>query len=113
MHCALLCYQGDHCILFEIAPFGFIYRILKSNDVNRNLNAVKKLPVLSAFIAVMINKKKKVKEWPFKWYTCNEVCRYFSGVDIGWTFNPRHLFKKLLKYKAKRNYELLAHWRRT
>ena len=113
VHCALLCYEGDQCILFEIAPSGFAYRILRSNDVNKNLEAIKKLPALSAFIAVIIKKKKKVKEWPFKWYTCNEVCRYFSGVDIGWTFNPKHLFKKLIKFKDKRNYELLACWRRS
>ncbi len=112
VHCALLCYQGDHCILFEIAPFGFIYRILRSNDVNKNLNAVKKLSALSAFIAVKIKEPKRIKEFFLKWYTCNEVCRYFSGIDIGWTFNPKHLFKKLLKFKDKRNYELLACWRR-
>lgn len=112
VHSALLCYEGDHCILFEIAPFGFIYRILRSNDVNKNLDSIKKLPMLSAFIAVWIKEKKKVKEWPLKWYTCNEVCRYFSGVEIGWTFNPKHLYKKLIKHKDKTNYELLAHWRR-
>ncbi|WP_218814182.1 hypothetical protein [Rickettsiella endosymbiont of Dermanyssus gallinae] len=99
--------------MFEISPFGFIYRILKSNDVNKNLNAIKKLPCLSAFIAVMVKEKKKIKEWPIKWYTCNEVCRYFSGVAIGWTFNPKHLYNKLLSHQKKRNYELLAHWRRT
>ncbi len=85
VHCALLCYEGDQCILFEIAPAGFAYRILRSHDVNKNLEAIKKLPALSAFIAVMVKEKKKIKEWPFKWYTCNEVCRYFSGVDVGWT----------------------------
>ncbi|HEY2567207.1 MAG TPA: portal protein [Candidatus Aquirickettsiella sp.] len=42
VHCALLCYESDHCILFEIAPSGFTYRILKSNDVNKNLNAINK-----------------------------------------------------------------------
>lgn len=113
IHCALLCYEGDHCILFEIAPTGFIYRILKSSDVNKNLNAIKKLPMLSAFIAIFVKEKKKVREWPIKWYTCNEVCRYFSGIDIGWTFNPKHLFKKLIQLKEQRNYELLSCWRRS
>ena len=112
VHSALLCYEGDQCILFEIAPIGFAYRILRSNDMNKNLEAIKKLRCLSAFIAVMVKEKKKIKEWPFKWYTCNEVCRYFSGIAIGWTFNPKHLYQKLLKYKDKSNYELLAHWRR-
>ena len=106
VHSALLCYEGNRCILFEIAPTGFIYRILKNSD------AIKKLPSLSAFIAVFVKEKKKVKEWPIKWYTCNEVCRYFSGIDIGWTFNPKFLFKKLMKFKDKRNYELLSCWRR-
>lgn len=112
VHSALLCYEGDQCILFEISPFGFIYRILKSNDVNKNLESIKKLPMLSAFIATYIKEPKKVKDFFIKWYTCNEVCRYFSGIDIGWTFNPKHLYQKLLKYKDKTNYELLAHWRR-
>jgi hypothetical protein len=112
VHSALLCYEGDRCILFEIAPTGFIYRILNNSDVNKNLNAIKKLSMLSAFIAVWVKEKKKVREWPIKWYTCNEVCRYFSGVDIGWTFNPKHLLKRLIKYKNKRNYELLSYWRR-
>ncbi|MDQ8039628.1 MAG: hypothetical protein REH83_04405 [Rickettsiella sp.] len=67
VHSALLCYEGDQCILFEIAPFGFIYRILRSNNVNKNLEAIKKLSCLSAFIAIMIEEKKHVKEWPFKW----------------------------------------------
>lgn len=66
VHSALLCYEGDLCILFEIAPFGFAYRILQSNDVNKNLDAIKKLPALSAFITVLIKEKKKIKEWPFK-----------------------------------------------
>ena len=59
VHSDLLCYAGDPCILFEIAPAGFAYRILRSNDVNKNLEAIKKLPVLSAFIAVVIKEKKR------------------------------------------------------
>lgn len=113
IHCALLCYQGDQCILFEIARTGFIYRFMKLNSVNKNIDVIKKLPMLSAYIAVFIRKAKKINEWPFKWHTCNEVCPFFSGINIGWTFNPKHLYQKLLKYKDKSNYELLAHWRRT
>jgi len=113
VHCALLCFQGDHCILFEIAPSGFNYRILRSNDINKNLDNIKNLPMLTSFIVTFIKKPKKVREFPIKWYTCNEVCRYFSGIDIGWTFNPRHLYQKLFRYKDRTNYELLAHWRRT
>jgi hypothetical protein len=112
IHCALLCYQGDHCVLFEIAPHGFHYRLLNSRDMVKNLEAIKKMSCLSAYIAVFVKEKTKVGEWPFKGYTCNEVCRYFSGVAIGWTLNPKHLFKKLMKFKETRNYELLAHWRR-
>lgn len=39
--------------------------------------------------------------------TCNEFTRLITGVDIGFTFNPIHLFKKLLKYDSIRNYHIV------
>lgn len=48
------------------------------------------------------------REWfPLTVQSCNEFARFLTGVDIGFTINPLHLYKKLLKYDRKRNYHIL------
>lgn len=39
--------------------------------------------------------------------TCNEWARMIAGVDIGFTLNPHHLFKKLVRFDDQRNYSIL------
>lgn len=77
------------------------------------INKLTRIPSLTALICVYVEQKVISKIWsPLMIRSCNEVLRPLSSVDIGFTFNPYHLYTKLLKYQYSRNYEILRHWRR-
>lgn len=111
-HCNIICYDGDIYLLIELSKHGITYRQVKAKDSYSLLRNLKVIKSLSAMITVNIEQPFTM-EWRPLWIkSCNELCRYVSGVDIGLTFNPIHLFKKLLKYNLHRNYEVLNAWRR-
>ena len=62
-------------------------------------------------IVIDIEEKAEIAWKPFIVRSCNEIDRYISGVDVGFTFNPKHLYNKLLKYDDS-NYQILYEWRR-
>lgn len=87
-------------------------RSLKCKSINSLIKNLHIIPECISVISVNVYERCKVKWKPFLIRSCNEVCRYVSGVDIGLTLNPRHFYNKLLKYNHKRNYEILSEWRR-
>lgn len=112
-HCNVITYDGQDWIMIDFDRTGIITRkiyCLNGEQLVRNLRILKDI---SAIVTISINARKKVSWKPWWVRSCNEISRYASGIDVGFTFNPIHLYSKLLKYRRKRNYEVLSAWRRT
>jgi hypothetical protein len=112
-HCNIITYDGSDWIMLDFDRSGLLTRKIKCPDGD---SLIKNLPVIkdvTAIVTVSVNERHKSRWFPWWVRSCNEVCRYASGVDIGFTFNPVHLYSKLLKYRHSRNYEVLSAWRRT
>ncbi len=85
-------------------------KVTSLNDLLRHLRAI---PELESTLTVMLKEGRAKTPWrPFYIRSCNEFARHASGVDIGFTFNPVHLYYKLKRYSKTRNYDLLHAWRR-
>ena len=111
-HCRVIIYGGDNFILFESSRYGIDHQVIKSNSAERIWRNMRVIKSLTHSICVYVNRKHEFPWRPLWVRSCNEVCRYLSSVDIGFTLTPYGLFKKLLKYDKTSNYEVLAVWRR-
>lgn len=109
-HCNVITFDGHHWINTDFDSFGIHNRVVTVNSKSL-IRHLKRLPIVTGIIFVEIKSKKHVPWKPFWVRSCNEICRYLTNVDIGFTFNPRHLWSKLIKYN-NRNYELILCWRR-
>lgn len=111
-HCNIITFDGSDWIALDFDRTGILTRRIKCKDgasLVRNLRVIKDI---SAIVTVSIRERAKVSWKPFWVRSCNEICRYTSGIGLGLTFNPIHLYKKLLKYRHSKNYKVLSHWRR-
>lgn len=109
-HCNVICYNGTDHVLFETDWHGIHYRVLSETTTLKLLKGIRIIPSLQSALVLEIFEKKQLRWFPLSLRTCNELCRYVTGVDVGITINPTHLIKKLLKYNNKRNYEIIHHW---
>lgn len=117
-HCFVLTYDGDCWIAHELDSHNLKFKRIRWKDGEDIVNWLSMFQALnktlSAFIVVELTEQAKLVKrlLPTRWFfTCNEVARELSGIDIGFTFNPVHLYAKLIKYDAKRNYKILWHRR--
>lgn len=111
-HCNVITYDGEAWINFDFDREGIKSRVLDVKDSARFVRHLKRLKHVSAMVIVDIKKRKEVS-WKLWWVrTCNELDRYLTGVDVGITVNPSHLYHKLLRYDGLRNYHVLHAWRR-
>ena len=112
-HCNLIVYDGLHYMGGELDYAGIRNKIFEDIfGCDQLADYLKSNPKVSSFIFMKV-KEKTIFPWrPFIIRSCNEITRYMASLDIGFTFNPVHLYKKLLKWDHKRNYEILLHWRR-
>ncbi len=111
-HCNIITFDGSHWINYELDSFGVHTRVLHVKDGVALIRGLKIIKQLVAMVTVWIVNRARFDWKPWWVRSCNEYNRYVGAVDIGFTFNPRHLFSKLLKYDKKRNYEILQLWRR-
>lgn len=112
-HCGIVTFDGNHWIATDFDETGLLTRYCTIKRGARFLELMKHQDNVSALISCQITERFKIKWKPFLARSCNEICRYVAGIDVGFTFNPIHLYKKLLKYDRRRNYEILSHWRRS
>lgn len=112
-HCNVITYDGRDWVMVEYLPSGIITRVIHCESGVRLVNRLQLIPEATAIMALSINPRAKVRWFPWWVRSCNEVCRYVSGVDTGFTFNPVSLYRKLIKYDGKRNFQVLSHWRRS
>ena len=111
-HCNVVTFDGVDWIVLDFDRSGLITKRCKVSSGSRFVELLKINQDVSAVISVQVNARTSFTWSPWWVRSCNEVCRYASGVDIGWTFNPTSLYNKLLKYDKKRNFEVLSAWRR-
>jgi hypothetical protein len=111
-HCNIITFDGRDWIMLDFDRSGLITRKINCKNGQQLIRNIRVIQSISAIISVALKERKKVMWKPFWGRSCNEICRYAAGIDIGLTFNPRHLYSKLLKYSNKRNYEILSVWRR-
>lgn len=111
-HCNIITFDGKDWIMLDFDRTGLLTRKINCKDGQSLIRNLPIVPDISAIISVSIKERKKVMWKPFWVRSCNEICRYASGIDVGFTFNPVHLYSKLIKYRGKRNYEMLSAWRR-
>jgi hypothetical protein len=111
-HCNIITYDGDYWVNYELDSYGVHTRVLEVKEGVALIRGLKIIKELVAMVVVWIDKRARFGWKPWWVRSCNEYNRYVGAVDIGFTFNPRHLFSKLLKYDKKRNFEILQLWRR-
>lgn len=111
-HCNVITFDGSTWNQFTWSPNGIFVRRLSVINMDRLFSAIRCIPSLTACVVVEINTPCVFKNSPFGVNSCNELSRYMTAIDVGMTFNPKHLYKKLLKYGKIRNYTILMEWRR-
>ncbi len=110
-HTNIITYDGEIYLAFEFDDFGVHTRNIHTASIKQLIRGLKSIPSLIAIVAVSVEDKQKHSWKPFLVRSCNEIDRYISGVDIGFTFNPKHLYNKLLKSDGI-NHDVLYKWRR-
>lgn len=111
-HCNVMTFDGSMWNLWTWTPRGINIRPAQVKSVDALFRTMRLMSSLTACIVVEIYKPHLFKFSPFGVHSCNELSRYVTGVDIGYTLTPKHLYKKLLKYGKIRNYTILKEWRR-
>lgn len=110
-HCNIITFDGSHWLITEFDLQGIHIRGVKVFSSSSLLRGLKFIDSLVSMIVVDVGERAKISWKPYFVRSCNELDRYISGVDIGFTFNPKHLYNKLLRNDGT-NYEILYHWRR-
>ncbi len=112
-HCQSIIYDGRDYVLIDMDETGIITRTIHATSASRLIQSLIHLPSVSAIMALDIYDRHHFPWRPWWVRSCNELCRYHASIDIGFTFNPSHLYHKLIKYNQLRNYDVIAHWRRS
>ena len=110
-HVNIISYDGQLWLASEFDATGFNFRKLNVLRGTSLIRGLKLIDSLTALVVVDVEEKTRITWKPFLVRSCNEIDRYISGVDIGFTFNPKHLYNKLQKY-AGSNYEIIYLWER-
>ena len=110
-HCNIITCDGKTWLVTEFDSNGIHMHSINVNKSSSLIRGLKYIDSLIGLIVVEVTKKSSIKWKPYIVRSCNELDRYISGVDIGFTFNPKHLYNKLLRFNGN-GYEILYHWRR-
>lgn len=110
-HCHVITFDGQVWLVHEFDLYGIHSRKIQVFSSSALLKGMKQIDSLIAMVAVQVGDRTQFRWKPYLVRSCNELDRYISGVDVGFTFNPKHLYNKLLKHNGT-NYEILYQWRR-
>jgi hypothetical protein len=110
-HCNIITFDGEMWIATEFDKTGILNRRVVVHSANSLLRGLKYIDSLIGIITIDVIQRASTKWKPFIVRSCNELDRYITGANIGFTFNPLHLYNKLLKHNGN-GYRILYHWRR-
>lgn len=105
-HVDVITFDGHVRLAHLFRKTGVETKFVKQ-PVGKLMQGLYKCKSVVCLIAVELRGKRK-KVGQFVINTCNEYARKMSGLDIPFTFNPKSLMKKLVKYDGKRNYKILS-----
>ncbi len=111
--CGLITYDGKDWINVDFGYEGIIIKTLNVPRETLLLRHLRAIENVSAIVKIELGYRNKSAWSPLWIKSCNELYRSISGIDIGFTFNPKHLYTKLMKYDGKRNYIITQFWRRS
>ncbi len=112
-HVDVFTFDGSRWLLFRYAKDGITYLFSAFDDGRDIIEHLKKISSISAIVCTNITTRYNQFAWfPFWTKSCNEFARLITGIDVGFTLNPRHLYNKLLKYDGKSNYLIISSWSR-
>jgi hypothetical protein len=106
-------YDGRYAYITELNKQGIKVKSYPVSSIKNFIEKIKKISTVNTIISTFITDKAIVKWWPFSLNACNELDRKISGIYIGLTFNPAHLYRKILKYDGLRNYTIDYTWRKS
>ena len=105
--------NGTGWVGFRLSSSGLTYAMtgqISGDDLTR---LACEAHTAEAVIVADVGEPAKFKWCPLTIPMCNEFARLISGVNIGFSWSPRHLYNKLLRYDQTRNYEIIYKWRRS
>jgi hypothetical protein len=105
--CNLIVHTDGNYLMIQMTKWGIRLRRIRANRFHSLVDKLFLLEGLEKVVCTRIREYPKNPWRPFWLRSCNELARYAGAVDIGHTWNPTHLFKKLLKYDNTRNYEII------
>lgn len=111
-HCDIFTFDGQYWIHSSLTLDGIRQRVYPNQPGGKLLAKLQRIASLTALVSIYVDKKKVLPWKPVMIWSCNELTRYISGVDLGFSLTPRDLYNKLLKYGNSRNYEILSVWER-
>lgn len=111
-HCDLISYDGDIFLRIGWNKQGITFNRRRTRNLTHLVRKLRLIPELSGILVTDNSGRVEVPWRPFIVRSCNEMARYVSGIDIGFTWNPAHFFNKVLRCSGKRNFTVLYAWRR-
>jgi hypothetical protein len=111
-HVDLYTYDGKQWIGFRFGTDGMTYAFTGHSCLTDLAEQAKQLKETEALVALEVEKGCKFPWRPLSVPICNEFARFIAKIDVGFTWNPRHLYNKLIKYDQLTNFEVFYSWRR-
>lgn len=105
-HTSLIMYDGKQCYFTEMLSTGIKVKVFPVDDILDIIERLQRMPTVQAIVSTYIHKRAIFKWYPFSINSCNELDRKVSGIDIGLTLNPKHMYNKLLKLNGLTNYKI-------
>lgn len=112
-HVDIYMFDGSCWTGFRLDRYGITYAISYIGHGNAIIDQAREVSNIEAVIALDIDHRATFRWTGITIPMCNELARMIAGVDISFTWSPRHLYRKLLKYDQKRNFKIFYHWRRS
>lgn len=111
-HLDIYTYLHSAWLVHRFGSGGIEYQLSRFKDGSSIISHCTTIQTITRIVAVNIDKRATFLWRPLWSRTCNELARYLTAVDIGFTYSPRHFYSKLLEYDCKTNYQILSIWRR-
>lgn len=112
-HCDYLLLDGNTCTMFSFNRKGVQVGRRWASTPDEVMQAINNIDQVSAYITLVKSYDYHRRWFPFQLRLCQEMSRIMTGLDIPLSLTPYGLYKKLLKYDCKRNYQILTHWSAT
>lgn len=109
-HCALLVFDGQTVLFYGMHTDKILMRTNICNDFDQYINYLLNIKSLVSYVILEVHKPKSINGF-IKVLTCNELIRMSTGINVGFTLTPNHLYKKIC-LNVSPNYTIIRLWNR-